>query len=171
MEEILTCRKAIHRYIFAVSTHVDWGLVHNVSQTWNRAELSKTTLLCLNRYSRALKSAPQQEQVSWKSNSLRRNKTWFCVGVYSRRRLPSIIGTYTKPRPDPPTGIFFLANLGLVLTWFTTWKQRRPFWKFSWGWHLSTFKNIGWFKGIFLLQELKSDKSVKTCFWKDLWIK
>ena len=70
--------------------------------------------------------------------------TWFSAGVYNRRSLTSIIDTYSKPK-----GIWFPANLGLVLTYFTTWRLCWPVQKSSWGWHWSSFKNIGctWFRG------------------------
>ena len=41
---------------------------------------------------------------------------FLCESSNNRRRLPSIIDTYTKPSLVPPKGIWFPANLGLVLT-------------------------------------------------------
>ena len=35
------------------------------------------------------------------------------------------------------------ASLGFVLTQLTTWDDWPAVQKFSWGWHWSTFKNIG----------------------------
>jgi hypothetical protein len=44
---------------------------------------------------------------------------------YNRSRIPSIIDTYTKPNLVPLKGIWFPANLGLVLTQLTTWDDWR----------------------------------------------
>ena len=65
-------------------------------------------------------------------NSLWRNQILFCVGVYNRSRIPSIIDTYTKPNLVP--------NLGLVLTQLTTWDEWRAVQNF---YGVGTFKNIG----------------------------
>ena len=51
--------------------------------------------------------------------------------------------TVVKPNMVPPKGILFPGNLGLVLTQLTTWDDFQAVQKFSWGWHWSTFKNIG----------------------------
>ena len=65
------------------------------------------------------------------------------VGVYNRGYPTSIIDTYTKPNLVPLKGIRFPAKLGLVLTQVTSWDHWRAVQKFSWGWHWSSFKNIG----------------------------
>ena len=57
-------------------------------------------------------------------------------------RIPSIIDTYTKPNLVTLKGIWFPDSLGFLLTQTTSddwWAVH----KFSWGWHWSTFKNIG----------------------------
>ena len=43
----------------------------------------------------------------------------------------------------PPKGISFPANPGLTLTQLTTWDDWQAVQEFSWGWHWSTFENIG----------------------------
>ena len=77
------------------------------------------------------------------SNSFRRNQIWFFVGVYNGVYPTSIIDTYTKPDLVPRKGIWFPADLGLVLIQLTNWNDAWAVQKISWGWHWSTFKNIG----------------------------
>ena len=59
--------------------------------------------------------------------------------------IEDIRDTYTqyKSKSVPPEGIRFPADLGLVLTQLTTWDDWQAVQEFSWGWHWSTFKNIG----------------------------
>ena len=68
-----------------------------------------------------------------------------CVGVFNRGYPTSIkfIDIYTKSNLVPLKGIRYPANLGLGLTQLTTWDDWRAVQNFSWGWHWSTFKNIG----------------------------
>ena len=51
--------------------------------------------------------------------------------------------TVVKPNLVPPKGISFPSNSGLVLTQLTTLGDWQAVQEFSWGWHWSTFKNIG----------------------------
>ena len=50
----------------------------------------------------------------------------------------SIIDTYTKPTMDPPKGIWFPANLGLVLTQSTSWDD----WRAVYGVDIGPFSKI-----------------------------
>ena len=63
------------------------------------------------------------------------------VGVYDRSRIPSTIDTIQNQIWLHRKEFDFL--LALVLTQLTTWDDWRAVQNFSWGWHWSTFKNIG----------------------------